>query len=129
MTTKDKLLETPGYLLTKYQNEIYRQFQDYMKTSSLNQKAIAAKLNVSDAYVSQILNGNFNFTLKKLIELGLMIDKVPIINFVSKEDYWRLRDDTKKYKVTYIINIGNHTSEYKSVNKDYTNLLPGKHEI
>jgi transcriptional regulator with XRE-family HTH domain len=41
-----------------------------MKANNLNQGDVAKKLGVSNAYVSQILNGNFNFTLKKLIELG-----------------------------------------------------------
>ncbi len=87
MTNRDKKFKYPNYLLTKYQNEIYRQLIDYMKANNLAQKDVAVKLGVSNAYVSQILNGNFNFTLKKLIELGLMMGKIPNIEFVKIEKY------------------------------------------
>src|ERR1017187_1831342 len=84
----------PNYFLTKFQNEIYRQVKSYMesKTPNLTQTDIANKLGVSNSYVSQILNGNFNFTLKKLIELGLMIGKVPELHFVDFEQYWKKRE-------------------------------------
>ncbi len=89
MINKKELLTRPDYLLTKYQNEIYRQLVSYMEQNQLTQKDIAEQLGVSNAYVSQILNGNFNFTLKKLIELGLLIGKVPSIQFVDVADYWK----------------------------------------
>ena len=50
----------------------------------ITQRELAKKLGVSDAYVSQVLNGKFNFTLKKLIELGLAIGKIPKIKFVPQ---------------------------------------------
>ncbi len=86
MLTQNELLESPDYLLTKYQNEIYRQLRGYMDVNKLSQKDVAKKPGVSNAYVSQVLNGNFNFTLKKLIELGLAMGKVPRIEFVDKDE-------------------------------------------
>ncbi|GEM_PF-1569448 len=83
MLTKKELLKYPNYLIKKYQNEIYRQLVDYMEKNKLSQKDIAKKLKVSSAYVSQILNGNFNFTLSKLIELGLLMGKIPVIEFAD----------------------------------------------
>jgi transcriptional regulator with XRE-family HTH domain len=71
-------------LLTLYQNEIFREVHSYMQENGITQKELAKKLGVSDAYVSQILNGKFNFTLKKLIELGLAIGKIPKIKFVPQ---------------------------------------------
>jgi len=85
--TRDELLESPDYLFTKYQNEIFRQLHGYMRDNQLTQKDVAKKLGVSNAYISQVLNGNFNFTLKKLIELGLVIGKVPKIEFVDKDEF------------------------------------------
>jgi predicted XRE-type DNA-binding protein len=79
-----ELLRNRDYLLTKYQHEIFREVKQYMEKNELSQKDMANKLGVSDAYVSQILNGNFNFTLKKLIDLGIAIDKVPRIRFEKK---------------------------------------------
>ena len=99
MLTQDELLETPDYLLTKYQNEIFRVLHEYMGNNRLSQKDVAKKLGVSNAYISQVLNGNFNFTLKKLIELGLAIGKVPKIEFVDKGEF----QATKKRKVEKIL--------------------------
>jgi predicted XRE-type DNA-binding protein len=89
MSSKSKLLKRPNYLLTKYQNEIYRQLAAYIQSNNLTQKDVAERLGVSSAYVSQVLNGNFNFTLKKLIEIGLMIGKVPALEFVDSTEFWR----------------------------------------
>jgi len=94
MIKREQLLKRPNYLLTKYQNEIYRQLVEYMKERKISQSEIAQKLDVSNSYVSQILNGDFNFTLKKIIELALMIGKVPHIEFLSITDYW-LKEDNK----------------------------------
>ena len=84
MFTKEELFESPAYLLTLYQNEIFREVHGYMQENGITQKELAKKLGVSDAYVSQILNGKFNFTLKKLIELGLAIGRIPKIKFVPQ---------------------------------------------
>ena len=84
MFTQEELFESPAYLLTLYQNEIFREVHGYMQENGITQKELAKKLGVSDAYVSQILNGKFNFTLKKLIELGLAIGKIPKIKFVPQ---------------------------------------------
>ena len=84
MFTQEELFESPTYVLTLYQNEIFREVHGYMQEKGVTQKELAKKLGVSDAYVSQILNGKFNFTLKKLIELGLAIGKIPKIKFVPQ---------------------------------------------
>ena len=57
------------------------------------QKDVAERLGVSSAYVSQVLNGNFNFTLKKLIEIGVMIGKVPALEFVDAIEFWKREKD------------------------------------
>lgn len=88
MIDKEGLQKWPNYHLTETQNEIFRQLTAYMESHHLSQKEVAGKLGVSSSYVSQVLNGNFNFTLKKLIELGLLIEKVPQIDFVNFNQFW-----------------------------------------
>ena len=67
--------------------DLYNELVNYMEANNFSQKDIAEKLGVSNAYVSQILNGNFNFTLKKLIEISLMMGKVPQLEFVDIDKY------------------------------------------
>ncbi|MCL4483071.1 MAG: hypothetical protein M1445_10785 [Bacteroidetes bacterium] len=39
------------------------------------------QLGVSKGYISQVMKGEFNYTLKKLIELSLAVGKAPVISF------------------------------------------------
>lgn len=96
MLNQEELLKHPNYLLSTYQLEIYRQLSNYMEANHLKKKDVAAKLKVSNSYVSQILGGDFNFTLKKLIELGLMMNKVPYLEFVDPNEYWRREKEGTK---------------------------------
>jgi len=81
MITREELLQSPEYWFEEAQNELYRQVTEYMSREGLNQSQLAQKLAVSKGYISQILNGNFNYTLKKLIELSLAIGKIPRIRY------------------------------------------------
>ncbi len=90
MLERDELLKYPNFLLTSYQNEVYNLLLDYMERNRLNKKELAKELGISGAYLSQILNGEFNnFTLKKVIELALKVGKVPYIAFLDTDDYWK----------------------------------------
>lgn len=69
-----------------------------MEEKGLNQTALAKELGVSKGYISQVLNGNFNFSLKKLIELSLKLNVAPKVNlseslpeYITREEE-RLRD-------------------------------------
>lgn len=113
MLSHQELLEHPNYLLSTYQLEIYRQLSDYMAANNLKKQDIAHKLNVSKPYVSQILRGDFNFTLKKLIELGLMMNKVPYFEFIDPKEYWRReKEGTKEIIIKeYHYTVSSHVSQ------------------
>ncbi len=81
MLSKKELITTPEYWIEKLQNEIFRQVYAYMEKEGLNQSQLAIRLGVSKGYISQVLNGNFNFTIRKLVELSLSIGVIPDIRF------------------------------------------------
>jgi len=85
MTEREELLRSSEYWLTKVQIQVFNLLNTYIEENNLTQKQVAEKLNVSPSYVSQILNGNFNFTVSKLIELALLVGKVPIIRYETVE--------------------------------------------
>lgn len=87
MKTREELIKSPGYWLEEVQGEVFRLLKEYMDENKLSQKDIAAQFGFSPSYISQILNGNFNFTVSKLIELSLAVGKVPEIHFVKFNDY------------------------------------------
>jgi transcriptional regulator with XRE-family HTH domain len=86
MTSREKLLRRPAYWFDHEQNEIFRQVYYYMEKEKINQTELSKRLGISKSRVSQILNGDLNCTLKKLIELCLLIGIVPRINYSKIED-------------------------------------------
>jgi transcriptional regulator with XRE-family HTH domain len=58
-----------------------------MSKGGKSRKELAEELGVTKGYVSQLLNGNFNGTVSKLVELSLAANKVPVIKFVDIDDY------------------------------------------
>ena len=81
MLEPEELLNKPEYWLETIQNEIFRQVTAYLKVNKITQSQFAEQLGVSKGYVSQVMKGEFNYTLKKLIELSLAIGKAPEIVF------------------------------------------------
>jgi transcriptional regulator with XRE-family HTH domain len=106
---------------------------EYIQKEGINQTQLAEKIGVSKSYISQIMNGNFNYTLKKMIELSLALEKAPAFEFKNLEQY--IQDDKQKrfemeYKpflnvasVSKITNLSSGmtgTSTYKSRQSGYT---------
>jgi transcriptional regulator with XRE-family HTH domain len=83
MKTREELIKTPEYWFETIQNEIYRQLTEYMEANNISRTKLAEEMKVSKGYITQILNGDFNCSLRKLIELSLFIKKAPIIEFKS----------------------------------------------
>lgn len=100
MIKREDLLKTEEYWFETLQNEIYRIVSEYMEKEGINQTQLAEKLGVSKGYISQIMNGNFNYTLKKLIELSLAVNKAPSIDFKSLAEFIN-EDKQKRFDMKY----------------------------
>lgn len=112
------LIKTPEYRLETIQNEIFRQVWTYMEKEDLNQSQLAKRLGVSKGYISQILNGNFNFTLKKLIELAIFIGVVPEITFKSLDDIAKENEQAKVIPFDYhVISTQSGAANFKKIPK------------
>lgn len=112
MLSHNELIQTPEYWLETIQNEIFRQVKTYMDKENLNQTQLAQKLGVTKGYISQILNGNFNFTLKKLIDLSISIGIVPDLKFKQMNKFI---EEQTKCKIFYLDN--NQSHEFKTDDK------------
>ena len=86
MYSNEELVSNTGYWLDKIQNDLYYELNRYMKNKDLNRTQLAKELGFSKGYISQVLNGNFNYSLKKLIDLSLAIGLVPKINYSNVQD-------------------------------------------
>jgi transcriptional regulator with XRE-family HTH domain len=94
MITREELLKTEEFWFETFQNDLYRMVAEYIQKEGMTQTQLAEKLGVSKGYISQIMNGNFNYTLKKMIELSLALDKAPAFEFKNLEQY--IQDDSRK---------------------------------
>ncbi|WP_051054210.1 helix-turn-helix domain-containing protein [Fibrella aestuarina] len=90
---RSDLIVSPGYLQSKIQIDLYNQIQEYMDARGLNRTQLANELGFSKGYISQVLNGDFDHKISKLIDLSLKVGKVPFI-------YWKdvrqvIREDSQ----------------------------------
>lgn len=113
----EELIKTPEYWTDVIQNELYRQVRAYMLSEGLNQSQLAKKLGVTRAYVSQILNGESNFTIKKLSELLVKINRVPDIKFRTAEEYIKKHNENKVIVMDNTETINIKASNRISANK------------
>jgi len=101
MITREELLKTQEYWFETLQNDIYRIVAEYLENEKINQSQLAEKLGVSRGYISQIMNGNFNYTLKKLIELSLAVNKAPSFEFKNLNDFIK-EDQNNRFEMKYM---------------------------
>jgi len=84
---RDKILRSKQYWLVKIQNDLYGVIEKYMKKNNLNRTDLAEELGVTKGYVTQVLNGDFDHKLSKLVDLSLSCNQVPIISFLDLDQY------------------------------------------
>lgn len=100
MIKREELLKSEEYWFETIQNDIFRMVNEYLEQKGINQSELANELGVTKGYVSQIINGNFNYTLKKLIELSIKLKKAPILEL--KDLSLAIADDNqKRYEIMY----------------------------
>lgn len=90
---REELVGSREYWITKIQLDLFNQIKNYMTENQLSRTQLAEKLGVTKGYISQILNGDFDHKISKLVDLSLAIGKVPQIDypdlheFINKDSY------------------------------------------
>lgn len=84
---RKELVKNKGYWVTKIQLKLFSLIEEYMKENKLNRSQLAKKLGVSKGYITQVLNGDFDHKLSKLVGLSLAINKLPILEFKDIDVY------------------------------------------
>ena len=87
MITNKELQSTPEYWTTRIQLDLYTHLQNYMTENGLNRTQLAQKLGVTKGYVTQVLNGDFDHRLSKLVELSLAVGLIPKMEFIPQTEY------------------------------------------
>jgi len=87
MFTKRELVASSEYWMDQIQNDLFRILVEYQEKHDLSQGQLADRLGYSPGYISQLLNGRFNHSTQKLIDLSLKVGKVPVLRFEDLESY------------------------------------------
>jgi transcriptional regulator with XRE-family HTH domain len=122
MLTFEELIRTPEYWMENIQNELYRQVKKFLDDKGITQTQLAKDLNVTKGYVSQVLNGNFNFTLSKLIELSLAVGAAPDLEFRSFADY-AAKEQKSQYDADFVI-PANQPAVFKAGKTSTISVIP-----
>ncbi len=86
MKTFRELLRTDTYWISKIQNDLFNAVEDYLTEKGMTRSQFAEQLGVTKGYVSQVLGGDFNHRVSKLVELALAIGKAPVLEFEDLND-------------------------------------------
>lgn len=120
MKARNEIIRSKDYWLTIIQNKIYAELVEYMEKNNLTQKEVAEELNVSASYISQVLNGNFNFTIGKLINLSLYVKKALVIEF-KDFDTLILEESFPVHKMQFTVRSDSNGGTYTELGSELRN--------
>lgn len=120
---REELIQSKEYWMAKLQIDLFNEVEDYMQKNKLNRTQFAEKLGVSKGYISQMLNGEADHRLSKLIELSLAIGLIPNLSYEKAEDLLK-REENGCYNVTLsdiersneILRMSGFMTSHKAIN-------------
>ncbi len=117
---RQQILDQPSYWIEGINNYLYNAIMDFMEEQGMNRTQLAKHLGISKGRVSQILNdGEINFSIEKIVQLSLLLNKYPQFELIEKEDYIKEKEGpgSKTITVDYL-----NTEFYNIVEETYDGL-------
>lgn len=125
---REELLKSKEYWIFKIQNSLFNMIENYRKQKKYNKTQLANEFGFNKSYITQVLNGDFDHKISKLVELSLASGKAPVISFVDLEKH--IKEDSENiYSVDtnlaqqkpIEIVIFNHLTEEGKAKYEYCN--------
>jgi transcriptional regulator with XRE-family HTH domain len=99
----DERYHDADFWTSKIQLELFRLIKNHLESTGLSQNKFAEQLGVSKGYMSQVLNGNFDHRLSKLVGLALAVGKVPMIQYEEIDKVIKLaKGEYEPLRSTYV---------------------------
>jgi len=112
--SREELLTSKEYWISDIQLKLFAEVEGFMKASGMNRTQFAEFLGCSKGYVTQLLSGEFDNKISKLVELSLAIGKTPSISFIDMESV--LNKDQIQFTEETEFGV---SATYSSTNKVY----------
>lgn len=84
--TRDELIKSPEYWLQQLQLDLCQMVERYIEKKGITRSEFARQLGTSRSYVSQLLGGDFDSKLSKLVELSLACGMLPSLKFTPMDE-------------------------------------------
>lgn len=97
--TRETLLQSPEFWVENIRTELFNVVQNYLEDNNMSRKQLAEKLGVSKGYISQILNGDSDHRLSKIVSLATALGKAP---YIFLKDMNKVLENVKNGKSVYI---------------------------
>lgn len=94
-----ELLSSAEFWLEYFRNEVFNAVENYLKDKKMTRAQLAKKLGVSKGYISQVLNGETDHRLTKLMELLIAVEKAP---YLFLKDLNQVVDGAESHKSVFI---------------------------
>ena len=98
--TREELLRSREFWVVQIQNSLYRIIEEFRVKKKLTRSGLAEKFGVSKGYISQVLSGDFDHKISKLVDLSLASSKAPIMTFKDLDEY--IKEDSERKTETTI---------------------------
>ncbi len=97
--TREMLLQSSEFWVENIRTELFNMVQDYLEDNNMSRKELAEKLGVSKGYISQILNGDSDHRLSKIVSLATALGKAP---YIYLKDLNEVLENEKDGRSVYI---------------------------
>ena len=91
--SREELIQSKEYWVTTIQLRLFAEVEAFMKTHQMNRTQFAEYLGCTKGYVTQLLSGDYDNKISKLVELSLAIGRIPKLEFVGVNSKASLDED------------------------------------
>lgn len=96
---REDLLKSQSYWTNEIQNELFSIIEEHMSKNKLSRTKLAKNLNVTKGYITQVLSGDFDHKISKMVDLSLSSGKVPLLNFIDIDTFIKNDAEGKFYNI------------------------------
>jgi transcriptional regulator with XRE-family HTH domain len=108
---REELIKSREYWITKIQLSLFSAIEEYRISKNYTKTQLAEELGFTKGYITQVLNGDFDHKISKLVDLALACGKAPEISFSSIKEMISSTPSYSEVITTYSAILSNESNE------------------